>query len=266
MKNEKCAVWTALKLQVLEKYTLFPVEVCQCFHHLNIFFSLCLLFLREEISTLSRQASFRRMNSISTDPRGAVLLLNYSFHAECIYCPTAASSFNVFCYVGTTWFGLSGFLTPLIKKSVDYRSHMFLLFSRTVFQKRYYNEYLILCSKTTSAAVIAWPTLFVFPRKQVLEVLECHDGRQTYFWVLAKFECVLILSATSNPALCFFNLQTEESIPLRVEGTIRTSLSSLGVSLRIYLSLHAGPGPGTEALLSRCQMAKFWASTFQIWM
>lgn len=27
---------------------------------------------------------------------------------------------------------------------------------------------------------------------------------QTYFRVLAKFECDLILSPTSNPALCFF--------------------------------------------------------------
>lgn len=59
---------------------------------------------------------------------------------------------------------------------------------------------------------------------------------------------------------CFFSFQTEENMPLRVEGTLRTSLSSLGVSLRIYLNLHAKPAPGTEALLSRCRMAKFWAS------
>lgn len=72
-----------------------------------------------------------------------------------------------------------------------------------------------------------------------------------------KFEWVLIFSPASNPALCFFSPQMDEIIPLRVEGTIRTSLSSLGVSLRIYLTLHAGPGPGTEALQSRCQTAKF---------
>uniref|UniRef100_A0A3B3ZE94 Ig-like domain-containing protein n=1 Tax=Periophthalmus magnuspinnatus TaxID=409849 RepID=A0A3B3ZE94_9GOBI len=41
---------------------------------------------------------------------------------------------------------------------------------------------------------------------------------------------------------------TEENIPLRVEGTLRTSLSSLGVSL--YVTVHVGPGPGREALLS----------------
>lgn len=55
-------------------------------------------------------------------------------------------------------------------------------------------------------------------------------------------------------------LQTEENIPLRLEGTIRTSFSSLGVSLRVSLSLLARLGSGTDALLSRCQAAKFWAT------
>lgn len=52
----------------------------------------CVLLCREEISTLSRHASFRRMNSVSTDPRGAVLLLNYSL---CIK-HTAASLSYIF--------------------------------------------------------------------------------------------------------------------------------------------------------------------------
>lgn len=50
---------------------------------------------REEICTLSRQASFRRMNSISTDTRGAVILLNNSAASSC-----------VFSYFVMTWFGL----------------------------------------------------------------------------------------------------------------------------------------------------------------
>ncbi|MED6259229.1 hypothetical protein ATANTOWER_019098 [Ataeniobius toweri] len=51
--------------------------------------------------------------------------------------------------------------------------------------------------------------------------------------------------------------EIEESIPLRVEGTLRNSLSSLRVSLHFIVNLHARPGPGTEALLSRCRTAKF---------
>lgn len=50
------------------------------------------LLCREEISTLSRHASFRRMNSVSTDPRGAVLLLNYSLRIK----HTAASLSYIF--------------------------------------------------------------------------------------------------------------------------------------------------------------------------
>lgn len=42
-------------------------------------FILSLFSPREEISTLSRHASFRRMNSVSTDTRGAVLTLNFFF-------------------------------------------------------------------------------------------------------------------------------------------------------------------------------------------
>lgn len=52
------------------------------FKYLCPFFPLPSVSQREEITTLSRQASFRRMNSVSTDTRGAVLLLNYSFHTE----------------------------------------------------------------------------------------------------------------------------------------------------------------------------------------
>uniref|UniRef100_A0A3P8TJH4 Ig-like domain-containing protein n=1 Tax=Amphiprion percula TaxID=161767 RepID=A0A3P8TJH4_AMPPE len=47
---------------------------------------------------------------------------------------------------------------------------------------------------------------------------------------------VIVITVTCHhkpdPDLCFLSLQTEENIPLRVEGTLRTSLSSLGVSLR----------------------------------
>lgn len=55
-------------------------------------FFLHVLFCSEEISTLSRHASFRRMNSVSTDPRGAVLRLNYSLHIK----HTAASLSYIF--------------------------------------------------------------------------------------------------------------------------------------------------------------------------
>lgn len=54
----------------------------QSLKYLSPFFSLALVSHREEISTLSRQASFRRVNSVSTDTRGAVLLLKYSYHTE----------------------------------------------------------------------------------------------------------------------------------------------------------------------------------------
>jgi len=37
---------------------------------------------REEISTLSRQASVRRVNSVSPDARGVVLTLNYYVHTQ----------------------------------------------------------------------------------------------------------------------------------------------------------------------------------------
>lgn len=58
------------------------VNLLSSFKYFSHFLSLRLLFPREEISTLSRQASFRRMNSVSTDPRGTVLRLNFSLHAE----------------------------------------------------------------------------------------------------------------------------------------------------------------------------------------
>lgn len=70
---------------MLKKIQIIHSGTVNFFNHLNIFllFSLVsLVSLREEISTLSRQASFRRMNSVSTDTRGVVLLLNYSFHTE----------------------------------------------------------------------------------------------------------------------------------------------------------------------------------------
>lgn len=48
---------------------------------------------RVEISTLARQASIRRMNSVSTDARGAVPYLNSSSKAD-TYCPMAHRLFS----------------------------------------------------------------------------------------------------------------------------------------------------------------------------
>lgn len=45
----------------------------------NAFLSLSLI-LREEICTLSRQASFRRVNSVSTDARGQVYNITMSYN------------------------------------------------------------------------------------------------------------------------------------------------------------------------------------------
>lgn len=136
------------------------VFVCGSFYLL--FNDPVLWFVREEINTLntlSRQASFRRMNSISTDARGTV-------------------------------------------------------------------------------------------RPPVIPHAELSPPLQRHHIILLPDEICSTADLSPGP-------QIDESIPLRVEGTIRTSMSSLGVSPRISLSLHAGPGPGTKALLIRCQTAKF---------
>uniref|UniRef100_A0A3B4V2R5 Nectin cell adhesion molecule 4a n=1 Tax=Seriola dumerili TaxID=41447 RepID=A0A3B4V2R5_SERDU len=76
-------------------------------------------------------------------------------------------------------------------------------------------------------------------------------------------------SSQLNPSFCFFDLQTEENIPLRVEGTLRTSLSSLGVSLRggafDYLGrpvLHNNSRRGRERLLDRDEDTRLRVETY----
>uniref|UniRef100_A0A3Q3Q5Z9 Ig-like domain-containing protein n=1 Tax=Monopterus albus TaxID=43700 RepID=A0A3Q3Q5Z9_MONAL len=67
----------------------------------------------------------------------------------------------------------------------------------------------------------------------IVIVVTCHQKRKNTklereLTLKKYFEVILTLSPTANPTLCVFESQTEENIPLRVEGTLRTSLSSLG--------------------------------------
>lgn len=221
------------------------------FHHLNSFF-LSFLFPREEISTLSRQASFRRVNSVSTDPRGTVLWLNYSLHAQ----HTAASLSYVFSRVCTTWFRLSELMTPPIRISrllVPYVSHLFKNSYRNILWWILHTVARSCSSLRLISCLTHWLTYFDFSRKQT-------SGFGSFERACSRLHGEVWASVLMS-TLCFLSSQTEENIPLRVEGTLRTSLSSLGVSLWVYLTLHAGPG--TDALLSRCQTAKFWASAIQ---
>uniref|UniRef100_A0A3Q1ENW0 Nectin cell adhesion molecule 4 n=1 Tax=Acanthochromis polyacanthus TaxID=80966 RepID=A0A3Q1ENW0_9TELE len=64
---------------------------------------------------------------------------------------------------------------------------------------------------------------------------------------ITSFQCAQLLfkgldfwQCTADPDLCFLSLQTEENIPLRVEGTLRTSLSSLGTHCRDSRSTISG--------------------------
>lgn len=89
--GEKRRSWEVDKKNIwFVKFCLFSESMSLHHHHPPP--HTLVLFCREEISTLSRQASFRRMNSVSTDPRGAVLRLNYSLHIK----HTAASLSYIF--------------------------------------------------------------------------------------------------------------------------------------------------------------------------
>lgn len=134
------------------------------FRHFSSF-SLSFLFPREEISTLSRQASFRRVNSVSTDPRGTVLRLNYSPHAR----HTAASLSYVSSRVCTTWFRLSEFMTPLIRISrllVPYVSHLFKNSYRNILWWILHTVARSCCSLRLISRLAHWLTYFDFSRKQ----------------------------------------------------------------------------------------------------
>uniref|UniRef100_A0A3Q3E3H4 Nectin cell adhesion molecule 4a n=1 Tax=Labrus bergylta TaxID=56723 RepID=A0A3Q3E3H4_9LABR len=103
----------------------------------------------------------------------------------------------------------------------------------------------------------------------VVITVTCHHKR------LVKFEDVLISSPTSNLPPCLIPLQTEENIPLRVEGTTRTSLSSLGqaycrdsrstISAFDYLGrpvLHNNSRRGRERLLDRDEENRLRVETY----
>lgn len=171
-----------------------------------------------------------------------------------------------FCHVCTTWFRLSVFLTPLIKiRLLVYVSHLVIDSYRNklwwILDFALYNQECLIVAAlliTWLLSLTTWPTLTF--QGVSLVVLKGHNVRSADLFQCLAFGTFRVLHPSTNSVFPCVLLQTEESIPLRVEGTLRTSLSSLGVSLRVHLTVHKGPG--ADALLSRCQIAKFWASTF----
>lgn len=57
-------------------------------------------------------------------------------------------------------------------------------------------------------------------------------------WLFKVYGGFFFSSDTYNPAFCILSFQTEENIPLKMEGFVRSSHSSIGVSLLINLTVH----------------------------
>lgn len=112
MKNTECEVWW---------------RRVSFFNHLNNFLSSSFSH-REEISTLSRQASFRRVNSVSTDARGAVLFINNSFHilfCSILHKPSSVRPDTIWSYCFyTIFFFNSNFTIMNISYSASLVSHL----------------------------------------------------------------------------------------------------------------------------------------------